>query len=206
MESLYPISDYKMEWRSAAGVGRRYELHASRGVIADLDFGKKATKEAVGRTLIHTWWIKPEGPLGSKFAVMREGDAKVFSTLRFNLARTKAQLPIPGTARSFQFASTNFFGTDWQWLDEHGYGLMGLRQKGLSRLSAELYLAEHARQHPFTPLFFQLGFYLIYLNHESSLASSSDTSQQIDNLARSLAEQKKRAAQIKRSALLAPTK
>jgi len=192
MQALYPIPDGKLEWRSAAGVGRRYELHADRGVIADLDFGKKVTKEAVGRTVVHTWRIKPDGPMGSRYIVRREGDEKPFSTFRFNLARTKGVLPIPGTRHSFHFVSTNFFATDWQWLDQGGAGLIGLRQKGLSRVSADVFLGDEARQHPLTPLFFLLGFYLVYLNHERHLAAANENTFQLENLARSLSAQRRR--------------
>ena len=196
MEPLYPIEDYKLEWRSAAGVGRRYELHASRGVISELEFTKKPTKEAFGSTVAHRWQIKPNGPLGSKFQVRRGDDPAIFTTIQMNLARTKGQLPIPGTSAKFLFAATNLFATDWQWLDERGYGLIGIRQKGLSRLAADVYLADHAPHHPYTPLLFVVGFYLVYLNYERQVAQiGAESNVQIENLARSLSDQRKRAKQ-----------
>jgi hypothetical protein len=196
LESLYPFTDQKLEWRSAAGVGRVYELHASRGIISQLEFTKKPTKEANGSTVAHHWNIRPDGPLGSKFHIRRGDDTAVFTTLQLNLAKTKGSLPIPGTSAKFTFASTNLFCTDWQWLDEQGYGLMGLRQKGLARMAADVYLADHAPQHPYTPMLLVVGFYLVYLNVERQAAQVAlEPAAQLENLSRSLNEQRRRAKQ-----------
>ena len=196
MESLYPITDRTLEWRSAAGVGRRYQLHASRGVISELAFSKKPTKEAFGLTVAHFWSFKPDGPLGSRFQIRREGEAEVFSAIQLNLPRTKGFLPIPGTSAKFTFASTNLFATDWQWLDERSDGLIGFRQKGLSRLAADVYLADHAPYHPYTPLLLVAGFYLVLLNFERQAAAiAAEPEVQIENLQRSSIEQRRRSKQ-----------
>ena len=197
MESLYPITDHKLEWRSAAGVGRVYNLHASRGVISQLAFTKKATKEAFGSTVAHHWNIRPHGPLATKFLIRRGDEPAVFTTIQLNLPRTKGFLPIPGTSAKFTFASTNLFATDWQWLDEQGNGLIGIRQKGLSRLAADVYLADHAPYHPYTPLLFVVGFYLVYLNFERQAAAiaAEEPAIQIENLSRAVNEQRRRVKQ-----------
>lgn len=196
MESLYPFTDQKLEWRSAAGVGRVYQLHASRGVISELEFTKKPMKEANGTTVAHHWNIRPNGPLGSKYLIRRGDEAEVYTTVQLNLAKTKGTLPIPGTPAKFTFASTNLFCTDWQWLDEQGEGLIGLRQKGLARLAADVYLADHAPHHPYTPLLLMVGFYLVYLNFERQAAQVNlEPAIQLENLSRSLNEQRRRAKQ-----------
>lgn len=193
MEPLYPIDD-KLEWRSAAGIGRLYELHSSRGVIAELEFSNRPTKEAIGRTVAHAWAFKPIGVMGTRFEVRRANEANVFTTIQLNLGRTKGILALPGTGLRLGFAATNIFCTDWQWLDENGWGVMGLRQKGLSRLSADLHLAEHAGQHPLTPLMFVAGFYLVYLNFERQAAQTAiESTVQLENLARAVSAQRKRA-------------
>lgn len=193
MESFYPIDDYKLDWRSAAGIGRLYELHSSRGVIAELEFSKRPTKEAIGRTIAHSWTLKPIGVMGTRFEIRRTGEPRVFTTIHLNMGRTKGVMALPGTTLKLAFAATNIFGTDWQWLDENGWGIIGLRQRGLSRLAADVHLADHAPQHPLTPLMFVAGFYLVYLNFERQAAQvAAETSVQLESLARTLIVQKKR--------------
>jgi hypothetical protein len=193
MEALYPIDDQKLDWSSAAGIGRRYLLNCSRGVIADLEFSKRPTKEATGHTIAHSWHLKPIGVMGTRYEIRRAGDSAVFTTIQLNLGRTKGVLAVPGTPLKLSFAATNIFCTDWQWLDENGWGLMGLRQKGLSRLAADVHLADHAAQHPLTPLLFVAGFYLVYLNFERQLAQiAQESNVQLENLARATTVQRKK--------------
>ena len=194
MVPLYPIDDHKLDWQSAAGIGRRYELIASRGVIAELEFSRRPTKEATGRTMIHNWRIKPIGVMGTRFEIRRGDEVQVFTTIHLNMSRTNGVLPLPGTSLKLSFGATNMFGTDWQWVDENGWGMIGLRQKGLSRLGAEVHLADHAAQHPLTPLLLVTGFYLVYLNFERQLAQIAlESNVQLENLARSLSAQRRKS-------------
>jgi hypothetical protein len=159
MESFCPLDEAMLEWRSAGGMGRRYQLLSRRGVIAEAGIANVLHRNTTIATLDRTWRL-----LGTE---RRIDIAHGPSLMAKDPTGTKWSL----TESALRLETTNIWGTDWQWMDGEGNGLIGFRQKGLARLSISVFLDKQALEFRLTPLLLGLGFTAIFEKASQSQAA-----------------------------------
>ena len=151
MESFFPLDEPTLEWRSTGGMGRRYQLLSKRGPIAEVAFGTRLRRDTLIATTHQTWRLH-----GTEKRIEVASGGPILAAK--DPTGTKWLLSDPG----LRLEVTNPWGTDWQWLDDHGNGLIGFRQKGFARLAVSVFLDDAALQHPHTPFLLGLGFCTLF--------------------------------------------
>lgn len=149
MEPFFPLDEATLEWRSAGGMGRKYQLLSRRGVIAEAAIANTMRRKVDLAISTGHWHLEGTGRRIEVAAgpVLAAKDP----------TGTKWVLDHP----SLRLESTNPWGTDWQWMDAAGNGLIGFRQKGLARIGFQVFLDDSTWEQPNTPLLLGLGFCLL---------------------------------------------
>ncbi|MBY0374037.1 MAG: hypothetical protein K2Q23_08575 [Bryobacteraceae bacterium] len=161
-----PIRETHLRWRQPASFARRYELKGEAGLVAELEFPKKAGSLATGRILSAAWEFERKGQAFSR-PVIRDLQGASLGEYVPNPFGTRGDLTL-SNGNSYVLAATNKWNTDWQWLDAHGDGLLGFRFKSGLPNSAEVFLGDLELAD--LGLLVTFGFYLLILPHEDAAA------------------------------------
>lgn len=149
MEPFFPLDEAMLEWRSAGGLGRKYQLISRRGVIAEAAIANTMRRKIEIVTSGASWNLEGNG---------RKIEVAAGPVLAAkDPTGTKWILDQP----SLRLESTNPWETDWQWMDASGNGLIGFRRKGLARVGFQVFLDDSMWSQATTPLLLGLGFGLL---------------------------------------------
>ena len=159
-----PISETQLRWRQPAAFARRYELHGASGPVARLEFLKKAGPLATAQLLNAHWNFERQGQAFSRTLIRDTTGARI-GEYRPNPFGTRGRLTL-ADASAYNLAATNKWNTDWQWLNDHGDGLLGFRFKSGIPNAAEVFLGDPSQ--PDLGLLVTFGFYLLILPHEDA--------------------------------------
>jgi hypothetical protein len=164
--SLAKLEVSELEWRQPA-LARKYELSGPSGAYARLEFQKLAGSLALGTTARGSWTFKRQGMLKSQINIRFADSEQPLATYEPNFTGQKGALKYKG-GQYVEFQATNFFNTEWQWLTPEGVGLIGFRQKGAGKPSAQVFLGEDALERVDLDLLLLLGFYVLLLLREDA--------------------------------------
>jgi hypothetical protein len=175
MRSLREVASQELVWKQPSGMKRIYELHVGEEVLATLRWQKLSGTLAQAETAEGNWTFKRSGFLHPVVTVRNAG-SDVPDIAVFEPSWTgKGTLQLPEN-RSLRWASTNFWHSEWAWLDNNGNPLISFKNKyGWTKVEGQVEVAQAATNLPEFSLLITLGWYLMVQMASDASASTAAT-------------------------------
>jgi hypothetical protein len=169
MKAISEYTGQELLWIQRTGFSRSYELRADAELLATLQFrgGTLADVEtADGR-----WTFKRQGFWHQQITVRATGSDEDIALFRPHW--TGGGNFIAGNGTGVEFASANFWHSEWSWKDR-GHAVITYRgPRGLIKAEASMEVAPAAREVPNIAMLAVLGWYLILLFGRDMAASTA---------------------------------
>jgi len=158
MKCIADLAGSPLAWTQPSALAMEYELRAGDALAATLAFRSAFGSFATATSRDGTWTFKRVGFWRTRVTVRGADDAAELATFRNNTWKNGGTLTLPD-GRQLR-ATTNFWKTNLEFLDDAGASLMRVKSRGLVRMAADVELDPRALAVPEMRWVLLLGCYL----------------------------------------------
>jgi hypothetical protein len=170
MKALREVADQELTWVQPRVVERTYALQAGDEVLATLRWEKALGSLALAEAAEGRWTFKRVGLLHPRVTVRTPGAEIDLATVDFRW-NGSGELIIPGGSR-FDWVCLNFWATLWGFRNRAGEPLILFRPKFNLKKRGTLAIEPPARELSELPLLSLLGWYLLSLMSDDTVAAT----------------------------------
>jgi hypothetical protein len=168
--SLREFADVSPSWVQPDVLDRRYELRADDAVIATLGWETTLGSLATGETAEGRWTLKRAGFLRPRVMARVAGSKIPAATVTLHWDGNGDVNFADG--HEFRWARMSFWHSEWAFTSKDGQPLLVFKPKFVMLgAGAEIEIEAHALSLPELSLLALLGWYLIVLIHEETVAA-----------------------------------